>query len=236
MIDKANKGYTALLRPHMETITRLAGKYGNPDRNRVEWELALKSEPELESTLLVGEGTREQQIKRLSAVWMRLRPDQKGRQTMFNGEQSLCSRLDDHRPAIEAMARANTNHLGRVSWYAGLMSSPDVADAIGYSALDTEGKRKFINVLGFWYRTRATPGQPKPAKQPAKLIRGENGYQAAPAPAPTQSSFCPRCGENLGAHALAQGIVASLSASGLSQAQIIQTLTHAANTITKLSQ
>ncbi len=234
MIDKANKGYTALLRPHMETITRLAGKYGNPDRNRVEWELALKSEPELESTLLVGEGTREQQIKRLSAVWMRLRPDQKGRQTMFNGEQSLCSRLDDHRPAIEAMARANTNHLGRVSWYAGLMSSPDVADAIGYSALDAEGKRKFINVLGFWYRTRGTPGQLKPAKQPAKLSRVEP--QAAPAPAPVPAArFCPRCGEDIGSHALASGIVASMSASGLTPTQIMQTLLHAANTITKLS-
>ncbi len=234
MIDKANKGYTALLRPHMETIARLAGRYGNPERNRVEWELALKSEPELESTLLVGEGPREQQIKRLSAVWMRLRPDQKGRQTMFNGEQSICSRLDDHRPAVEAMARANTNHLGRVSWYAGLMSSPDVADAIGYSALDAEGKRKFINVLGFWYRTRATPGQPKPAKQPAKLSRVEP--QAAPAPAPVPAArFCPRCGEDIGSHALASGIVASMSASGLTPTQIMQTLLHAANTITQLS-
>ncbi len=242
------KGYTDLLRPHLETMARLAQKYSNPSRpNRVEWLQALKDEPALCDTLLVGDGPQTEQIKRISAVWMRLKPggldsrpkrqgnrtpqSQRTAQRNFKGTQSLCSRLDDHRPVLEEMARANSNALGRVSWVAALAASPDVADAIGYSDLDEEGRRKMINVLGFWYRTRAKPGQ---AGKPARAQR--NGPATEVQAAAPAARFCPRCGEDIGAHALASGIVASMSASGLSPTQIMQTLTQAANTVSKLSQ
>lgn len=232
-------GHTDLLRPHLTTIERLANTYRNG--GKVFWNRALKAEPELCNVLLLGEGTRKDQIKRLSMFWMRVKPKAPAapalnggvQQRMFRGEQSICSRLDDHRDELEKMARSNTNHQGRVAWVAGLTANPDVADAVGYTALDAEGQRRMINVLGFWYRTRRKPGEP--VKQ--ARVKALEPVPELPAPAPAPAArFCPRCGNDLGAHALAAGIVASMSASGLTPEQIVQTLTHAANTVTKLSQ
>jgi hypothetical protein len=252
-------GHTELLRPHLATIERLANSYKRPGGNGVAWNQALKAEPDLCNVLLLGEGTRKDQIKRLSMFWMRVKPRDASNgvpHRNFRGEQSICSRLDDNREALEIMAKANTNSMGRVSWVAALASSPNLADAIGFTALNGEGQRKMVNVLGFWYRTRRKPGDPAKPKGPKPTGRRYDSVQAMmqgdgvpeaiqkravalsddrreSAPA---ARFCPRCGEDLGAHALAAGIVASMSASGLTPTQIMQTLTHAANTVTKLSQ
>lgn len=240
---RSNKGYSAQLRTHSDLIKRVGKQYNNAAMKRVEWNAAMKAEPDLEPLLLVGEGSREMQIARLSAFYGRLEgraaytrgssttPGKPGQ--FFKGEPSMCSIFDEHRAALEALAAANADGVyGRVSWHYALAATPDVAQAIGYTDRDAEGKRKLVNVLGFWYRTRKKPGSvstraPK-HKQPEPVQENRQPMQALP-------QFCSHCGHSIALEALAANLVSTLSSNGLSSQQIVDTLTRAAATVNRMT-
>ena len=240
--------YTNQLRDQMDTLTSIATKYGSRDGRRVEWLQAFAEDPALEPKLLHGPGPRSEQIKRLSAAWVKLRPRPATKQTRFNGKPSLSSIFDDNRAELERIIRENKDNRGRVNWVKALDANPQVADAIGYTQRDPRDKIKLIAVLGFWYRSRGKPrsklvaslqrasddarervSQVPPAERPPVA-----GFTGRPLPQPV-ARFCPHCGEDLGSHTLAVGIISSMSASGLTPTQIMQTLTQAAGAVARLT-
>lgn len=239
-----------LLEPHYDTIARVAVQYLNHYNGRVRWANAMVSEPELRDKLLVGGGNENAQVKRLSNFWMRRSPGGKERlkarrqvkdksngppQTSGNRyANSYTSILDTNREGMMAIVRdyKKGGIRGGISWTEGLAANPALADAIGYSGQTEKEQRRLLTLIGFWHRNRNSKnvnrGSPKlNAVEPAVATPATN-HRHSP-------RFCSNCGHSLAAESLATGIIASLSASGLTHDQIIDTLTRAAATVSRLA-
>lgn len=229
--------YTNQLRDQMDTLTSLATKYGSRDGRRVEWLQAFAEDPSLEPKLLHGPGPRSEQIKRLSAAWVRLRPALQRKPTNSQGKPSMSSRFDDNREALSKFINQNRDDRGRVAWVEGLERDPALAQAIGFPAGgDKADKARFVAVLGFWYRDRLKPDGKRPTVAQLQRAQVDRPVAGAGRPLPQPvARFCPHCGEDLGSHTLAVGIISSMSASGLTPTQIMATLTQAAGAVARLT-
>lgn len=223
-MNPIHKGYVAILRPHRDTINRLASQYYDKTRNRVSWEKAFEAEPELGPTLLIGEGDRSKQVKRLSDTWMRwnrktAKPIKIRRSPTYEGTKSAM--LDKYRPQLMAMAKAHTTSHGTIAWGKALDANPAIAAALGYNTLGDLGKVRMKSLLTFWYRYRKAPkGAPKTASSTAQPAPGSqlNG----PSPQAVRPATCPQCNR------LVEALSGAMLATGLSPTQTVGVFARAA--------
>lgn len=252
----STSGYSAQLRQHSDLIKRVGLQY--MVNGRVDWKRAIQSDPDTANKLLVGDGPLDSKIKRISNVWLRLKQSGKVEglpQAAYPKTPKLgvhganCALFDQHAAEIRDLVGDNRHPSnGKVLWQEALDRSPQLAKAIGFPA-NGQDRKPFLAVLSFWYRDRERrrkhglpiPGTSHPhglvpRPQPQHIVVGEPA--PAPVPAPQRQlsmRFCPQCGNALLAHALASDIVAAMTASGLSQEQIVETLTRAAGAVARLA-
>lgn len=239
--------YTAALMQHKDQIIRIGQTYAV--EGRVPWKVALEKEPEVAKLLLVGPGPLDLQVKRISNAWLRLTNRRKeldktrsARRSSTtwgkpkNYEGSLCAKFDEHRQRLEVMAQAYRTPSGAISWLAGLASSPELAQDIGYADLSTEGKRKMSSILGFWYRDRVLKGaQRRVQRQAPQRPVSDNGTPPVPAPSTGLPHFCAHCGNPIAAQVLAAQVIQAMASKGMSQQQVVEALTRASTALSKIN-
>jgi len=210
MSTRTSRGYAADLRQHLDDIKHIATTYVSPN-GRIDWEGALEKEPQLESKLLVGPGTRQRRIKRIVNLWTqitgkRTKYQQRRREAKLAGvpvqppSSTTCNLFDGMRQRLEVMAQTYRGPSGRTAWSYALANSPDIAQEIGYAGATPAKQRRLMILLGFWYRDRLRKGNSRLVRdvvpQGSGVVADSRPLLSAPTAAqPKLPRFCAHCGE-----------------------------------------
>lgn len=195
-----NKGYSAQLSVHRDTIQRIVHQHYDPHSRMIKWAAAFAADPALEKTLLVGPGDRVLRGTRLTQVTKRwiangsltLQPAAAGAEAVpapaGNGaapEPRTYAKgfFTKHAPLLQQIAAQYKDSAGKVWWRKAFAEHPDWAEQLGF-----KDSRQFLGRLGYWYN---------------RHLAHNNGNGAPTATADSGLNFCPRCGCNMKAVAVA---------------------------------
>jgi len=248
-------GWRAQLLPHKDEALRLRATYKNPVTGKTDWKAAFAAEPDLKPKLLVGPGDEKAQRLRLQQAlgdWTNPRKYKympKAERPAPSPSPKQYTQFDANSDALRALGQKYTDPQGKIWWKAAFASDPALAHATGMQ--DT---RAWFSALSYWWKTRVR-GVPSykaasnPAPKRARLSQPAGAVvPPAPVPAPAQNGqppavlaqrpaarFCSHCGHPIAVEGLAATLVAAMGSAGLSEEQIVETLTQAATTVGRMT-